>query len=171
MPSSRMDRPISFGAISKTSRSSVGLENRYTIVMTNPPMQFRRTSSCTAESSSPKKENHGSEMLLWGRVGKVFSFHVCEEIPVRCGGRAVLTQPHSFSLSHRVVAKGIFAHQLRTLQDFQRLRKLSRPLAAIPAFWTSLAENTANPTPFHPGRRKIIGAAVSIACSITGIWL
>jgi hypothetical protein len=53
---------------------------------------------------------------------------------VRCRGRAVLTQPHSFSLSHRVVAKGIFAHKLRTLQDFQRLRKLSRPLAAVPTF-------------------------------------
>ena len=83
--------PLSFGAIPKTSRSSVGLENPYTIVMTNPPMQSSRTSSCTAESSSRKKENHGSGMLLWGRVGKLFSFHVGEEIPVCCGGRAVLT--------------------------------------------------------------------------------
>src|ERR1017187_6403928 len=134
MPSSRMDRPISFGAISKTSRSSVGLENRYTIVMTNPPMQFRRTSSCTAESSSPKKENHGSEILLWGRVGKVFSFHVCEEIPVRCGGRAVLTQPHSFSAGHRVVTEGIFSRKSRSIQHTHVLSKLVFSLSVVVAY-------------------------------------
>ncbi len=68
---------------------------------------------------------------------------------MRCRGRAVLTQPHSFSLSHRVVAKGIFAHKLRTLQDFQRLRKLSRPLAVVPAFCHfTCRRDTANPNRF-----------------------
>ena len=44
--------------------------------------QSSRTSSYTAESNSRRNESHGSRMLSFGCVGKVFSLHVGQEIPV-----------------------------------------------------------------------------------------
>jgi hypothetical protein len=129
-----MARPAFLGAISSTSRSPVGREKPYTMVTTNPPIQSRRISSCTAESNSRRNDSHGSGMPLFTCVGKVFSLHVGQEIPVRCGGRAMLSQPYSLSLGHRVVAEGIFVHKPRALQDFQMLSKLSRPLHIVLAF-------------------------------------
>src|SRR5579859_1354426 len=133
MPSSNMERPTSAGAISKTSRSPVGRENPYTMVTTNPPMQSSRTSSCTAASESRRNESHGSGMLSFGCVGKVFSLHVGQEIPVGCSGRAMLAQPCSLSLGHRVVTEGIFARKPGSFQNLQIRPKLSRPLALLPA--------------------------------------
>lgn len=65
MPNSSRCLPDSLGAISSTSRSAVGREKPYTMLMTNPPMQSRRRSSSTAESSSRKKDNQGSEGLYF----------------------------------------------------------------------------------------------------------
>src|SRR5271166_1910431 len=89
------------GAISKTSRSPVGRENPYTMVTTNPPIQSSRTSSCAIESNSRRNESHGSGMLSFGCVGKVFSLHVGQEIPVGRRGRAMLSQLGSSSRDRR----------------------------------------------------------------------
>src|SRR5229473_2416156 len=102
--------------------------------MTNPPMRTKRTSSRTAESSSRRKKSHGSGMLLFVCIGKIFSLHVGQEIPVCRGWRALFSQPCSLSLGHRVVAERIFARKPRTLQDSQILSKLSRPLHVVLAF-------------------------------------
>ena len=50
-----------------------------------------------------------------------------------CSGRAMLSQPCSLSLGHRVVAKGIFACKPGSLQNLQTRPKLSSPLALLPA--------------------------------------
>src|SRR5271166_4473773 len=121
------------GAISKTSRSPVGRENPYTMVTTNPPIQSSRTSSCAIESNSRRNESHGSGMLSFGCVGKVFSLHVGQEIPVGRRGRAMFSQPCSLSLGHRVVTEGIFARKPGSFQNLQTRSKLSRPLALLPA--------------------------------------
>src|SRR6266851_987935 len=131
MPSSSMDRPTSAGAISKTSRSPVARENPYTMVTTNPPMQSNRTSSWAVESSSRRNESHGSGMPLWGRVGKVFSLHVSEQIPVCSDTRPVFAQPLSFNLCHRVVAERILTRKASTFQNLQTLPKFSGPLAVV----------------------------------------
>ena len=50
------------------------------------------------------------------------------------GWRAMFAQPYSLSLGHRVVAERIFARKPRTLQNFQILSQLSRPLHVVLAF-------------------------------------
>src|SRR5208337_1596142 len=92
-----------------------------------------RTSLCAAESNSRRNESHGSGMLSFGCVGKVFSLHVGQEIPVGRSGRTMLSQPCSLGLGHRVVTEGIFARKPGSLQDLQTRPKLSRPLVLIPA--------------------------------------
>src|ERR1700722_17404851 len=134
MLSSNTCLPDSLGAISSTSRSAVGRESPYTMLITNPPMQSRRMSSPTAESNSRKNDNQDSGRPLLCRVGKMLSLHVGQEIPVSCDGRTMFSQPRSFGLRHRVVAEGIFACKPRTLQNFQMSSKLSRPLNVILAF-------------------------------------
>src|SRR5271157_4796935 len=131
MPSSSMDRLAAAGAISKTSRSAVDRENPYTMVTTKPPMQSNRTSSCAVESSSRRNESHGSGMPLWGCVGKVFSLHVREQIPVCSDRRPVFAQPLSFSLCHRVVAERILTRKAGTFQNLQTLPKFSGPLTVV----------------------------------------
>src|ERR1700682_1756701 len=126
-----MDRPAASGAISKTSRSAVDRENPYTTVTTNPPMRSSRTSSCAVESSSRRNESHGSGMLLGGCVGKALSLHVREQIPVCSNRRPVFTQPLSFSLCHRVVAKRILTRKTGTFQNLQKLSKLFYPVAVV----------------------------------------
>src|ERR1700687_144027 len=133
MPSSSMARPASLGAISRTSRSPVGRENPYTVVTTKPPIQSSRTSSRAAASNSRRNESHVPGILSFGCVGKIFSLHVGQEIPVGRSGRAMLSQPCSLSLGHRVVAEGIFACKPGSSQNLQPRPKLSRPLALLPA--------------------------------------
>src|SRR5260370_33386189 len=74
--------PASLGAISRTSRSAVGLEQPYTVVTTKPPMQSKRISVSTAESSSRRKESHGSGIDLLGSIRKMPTLHISEQIPV-----------------------------------------------------------------------------------------
>src|SRR6266581_4942378 len=71
-------------------------------------------------------------MLSFGCVGKMFSLHVGQEIPVGRSGRAMLAQPCSLSLGHRVVTEGIFARKPGSLQNLQTRPKLSRPFALLP---------------------------------------
>jgi hypothetical protein len=103
--SSSTGRPASRGAISNTSRSPVSRENPYTTVTTNPPIQSSLISSLTAESNSRKNESHGSGILLFGYISKLFSLHVGQEIPVRRDWRTMFPQPCSLSLDHGVLAE------------------------------------------------------------------
>src|SRR5208283_4765832 len=105
----------------------------YTMVTTNPPMQSNRTSSCAAASNARRNESHGSGMLSFECIGKMFSLHVGQEIPVGRCGRTMLSQPCSLGLGHRVVTEGIFARKPGSLQDLQTRPKHSRPLALIHA--------------------------------------
>src|ERR1700733_9989175 len=103
------------------------------MVTTNPPIQSSLTSSRAIESSSRRNESHGSGMLSFGCVGKIFSLHVGQEIPVGRSGRAMLSQPCSLRLGHRVVTEGIFARKPGSFQNLQTRPKLSSPLALLPA--------------------------------------
>jgi len=70
-------------------------------------------------------------MPLWGRVGKVFSLHVREQIPVCSDTRPVFAQPLSFNLCHRVVAERILTRKASTFQNLQTLPKFPGPLAVV----------------------------------------
>ena len=118
-PSSSIAFPASLGAISRTSRSAVGLEKPYTIVTTKPPMQFKRISVSTAESSSRRKESHGSGMDLLGSIRKMLTLHISEQIPVARDRRTMVAEPLSFRFCHGVVTEGILAGKPRSFQHVQ----------------------------------------------------
>jgi hypothetical protein len=81
--------------------------------------QSKRISVSTAESSSRRKESHGSGMDLSGSIRKMLTLHISEQIPVARDRRTMVAEPLSFRFCHGVVTEGILAGKPRSFQHVQ----------------------------------------------------